>query len=90
VNQYGGVGIENNHVNMYITDNTSASYYQTAYDNADYGGMAYYTLETCVYVNGHYIATGCMISYESSDIKYVVDGWKNMILVMDVVINKIE
>ena len=46
MNQYGGVGIENNHVNMYITDNTSASYYQTAYDNADYGGMAYYTLET--------------------------------------------
>ena len=75
---------------MYITDNTSASYYQTAYDNAGYGGMAYYTLETCGYVNGHYIATGCMISYESSDIKYVVDGWKNMILVMDVVINKIE
>ena len=72
VNQYGGVGTANNHVNMYVTNNTSASYYQTAYDNNGYGGMAYYSSSTCG--NGTY--TGCTTDYEQSEIKYVVDAWK--------------
>ena len=73
VNQYGGVGTANNHVNMYVTSNTSESYYQTAYDQNGYGGMAYYSSATCG--NGTY--NGCTTSYASSEIKYVVDAWKD-------------
>ena len=72
VNTYGGVGTTNNHVNMYATSDTSASYYQTAYNRNGYGGMAYYTSETCGY-NGN---SGCKSDYASSEIKYVVDAWK--------------
>ena len=63
---------------MYSTSNTSASYYQTAYDKNGYGGMAYYTSTTC----GHptagtntYVTTGCTTDYAQSEVKYVVDGW---------------
>ena len=72
VNQYGGVGTSNNHVNMYATSDTTSSYYQTANDNNGYGGMAYYSSETCGY-NGN---SGCKSDYASSEIKYVVDAWK--------------
>ena len=37
--------------------------------------MAYYTSETCGYVNGNYVNTGCTTDYEQSEIKYVVDAW---------------
>ena len=57
---------------MYVTSNTSASYYQKAYDKNGYGGMVYYTSETCG--NGTY--TGCTTDYAASEIKYVVDAWK--------------
>jgi len=77
VNQYGGVGTANNHVNMYVTSNTTSSYYQTAYNNDGYGGMAYYSSETCGYVNGSRVETDCTTDYAHSDIKYVVDAWKN-------------
>ena len=69
VNQFGA-----GHVNMNIP--SSVSYYQTAYDSNGYGGMAYYTSETCGYVNGNYVNTGCTTDYEQSEIKYVVDAWK--------------
>ena len=55
VNQYGGVGTTNNHVNMYVTSDISAAYYQKTYNMNGYGGMAYYSSETCGYVNNNYI-----------------------------------
>ena len=66
VNQYG-VG----HVNRYTIDSVG-----TASDQNGYGGMAYYTSETCGYINDEYVQTGCINDYESSEIKYVVDAWK--------------
>ena len=66
VNEYGA-----GHVNRY----TAASV-GTAYDNNGYGGIAYYTSETCGYVNNTWVNTGCKSDYASSEIKYVVDAWK--------------
>ena len=73
VNQYGA-----GHVNMYVTSNTSASYYQQAY-NINYngtdtgiGGMAYYSSSTCSSSG----SSGCTTDYAQSEIKYVVDAWK--------------
>ena len=76
VNTYGGVGTENNHVNVYSTSDTSASYYQTASNQNGYGGMAYYSSETCGLINNESVITGCTMDYADSDIKYVVDAWK--------------
>ena len=71
LNTYG-VG----HVNMYVTKDTSASYYQTAYDQNGYGGMSYYSSTTCGYdETGTYSSTDCTNDYNKSDIKYVVDAW---------------
>ena len=72
VNLYGGVGTDANHVNMYVTDDSTASYYQTAKDQNGYGGMAYYSSATCGYIG----SSGCTTSYANSEIKYVVDAWK--------------
>ena len=69
VNKYGGVGTENNHVNMYVE--TSDSYYQKARDINGYGGMAYYSSSTCEN-NGF---AGCTTDYAKSEVKYVVDAW---------------
>ena len=66
VNTYGA-----GHVNMYVTNNTSASFYQTAYNVNGYGGMAYYTSETC----GYGRISGCTTDYAQSEVKYVVDAW---------------
>ena len=68
VNTYG-VG----HVNRY-------TYYSigTAFDINGYGGMAYYTSETCGYPNGYngnYVETGCTTDYAQSEVKYAVDAW---------------
>ena len=76
VNQYGGVGTANNHVNMYNAS-SSYSYYQTAYDSNGYGGMAYYSSVNCG--NGqdsNHTESGCTTDYADSEIKYVVDAWK--------------
>ena len=67
VNTYG-----TGHVNMYVTSNTEDSYYQKAYDQNGYGGMAYYSSATCG--NGTY--DECTSDYAESEVKYVVDGWK--------------
>ena len=76
VNTYGGVGTANNHVNMYVTSDTSSSYYQTAYNNNGYGGMRYYSSSTCGYNGSSRVASGCTTDYEQSEVKYVVDAWK--------------
>ena len=73
VNLYGGVGTENNHVNMYVTSDTTAPYYQTASNQNGYGGMAYYSSTTCTNVYGD--KSGCKNSYALSEVKYVVDAW---------------
>ena len=66
VNQFGA-----GHINRYTSSSVG-----TAYDNNGYGGMAYYTSETCGYVNNTWVYTGCKTDYASSEIKYVVDAWK--------------
>ena len=72
----GGVGTANNHVNKYVTSNTSASYYQKAYDYNSAGYLAFYSSETCGYdSNNNWVTTGCNNNYADSDIKYVVDAW---------------
>ena len=79
VNQYGGVGTANNHVNMYVTSDTSASHYQSSYDikgDGSLGGMAYYSSLMCGYNGSDWISDECINSYEGSEIKYVVDAWK--------------
>ena len=70
INTYGGVGTDNNHVNRYTRDSVG-----TSYDYSGYGGIAYYTSETCGYQNGLTVYTGCTTDYNQSDIKYVVDAW---------------
>ena len=74
VNTYG-----TGHVNMYLPSNHD--YYQKAYNNYGYGGMAYYSRETCGYPNNSYVATECITEYDQSDVKYVVDNWSNSIIV---------
>ena len=66
VNKYGA-----GHINRYTYDSVG-----TAYNQNGYGGMAYYTSETCGYVNNNWINDECTTDYAASDVKYVVDGWK--------------
>lgn len=70
INNYGGVGSDNNHVNKYTKPNLNKSY-----NNSGYGGMAYYTSETCGYINDNWVFSDCKSDYAASDIKYVVDNW---------------
>ena len=65
VNEYGA-----GHINRYTSSSVG-----TAYDSHGYGGIAYYTSETCGYVN-NWVETGCTTAYAQSEIKYVVDAWK--------------
>ena len=66
VNEYGA-----GHVNRYTFDSVG-----TAYNQNGYGGMAYYTSETCGYDNNYNLVdSGCTNDYESSEVKYVVDAW---------------
>ena len=68
VNQYG-IG----HVNRYTESSVG-----TASDDNGYGGLAYYTSETCGKVNNNFVSTGCTTDYAQSEVKYVVDTWKNV------------
>lgn len=70
INQYGGVGTDNNHVNMYVNEYAVGPRGIT-HDLNGYGGMAYYTSETC----GASGFSGCTIDYGESEIKYVIDAW---------------
>lgn len=71
VNQYGGVGTEDNHVNK-----NSCMTSGTAYDLNDSnhsGGMAYYSDSRCGGCIGKFSA--CKSGYSGSDIKFAVDNW---------------
>ena len=75
VNQYGA-----GHVNMYNSCSEGSDCYQTATDYNGYGGMAYYSSETCgggTYGDHGYEAdySGCTTDYTASEVKYVVDAW---------------
>ena len=87
VNLYGGVETANNHVNMYSCRPSDSWCYQKAYNfngYGYYGGMAYYSSETCGYTcemigtisSCSSQSSGCKTDYAKSDIKYVVDAWK--------------
>ena len=77
VNLYGGVGTSNNHVNVYNVS-SNYSHFQTAYNSNGYGGMSYYTSVNCGWGTGsNQTSLGCTTDYAQSEIKYVVDAWKN-------------
>ena len=65
VNTYGA-----GHVNRYTSSSVG-----TASNQNGYGRIAYYTSETCGYVNSSYVSTGCTTDYARSEVKYVVDAW---------------
>ena len=65
VNTYGA-----GHVNRY-TDSSVG----TAYNQNGFGGMVYYSSETCEYVNSSFVETGCTTDYAQSEVKYAVDAW---------------
>ena len=68
VNKYG-----KDNVNRYTRESVG-----TATNQNGYGGMAYYTSETCGYLNGSSgscVTTGCTIDYAQSEVKYAVDAW---------------
>ena len=65
VNKYG-----KDHINRYTSSSVG-----TAYNQNGYGGMAYYTSETCGYVNSSEIYDGCTTDYAQSEVKYAVDAW---------------
>ena len=73
VNLYGGVGTENNHVNMYVP--SGDSFYRRARDVNGYGGAVFYSSDTCGSTVGGYVYDGCNVGYDNSDIKYIVDEW---------------
>ncbi len=55
---------------------SSDSYYHQASDLNGYGGMAYYSSADCGYgSDSNNTDSGCTTSYNSSEIKYVVDAW---------------
>ena len=62
---------------MYV--HPSSSTYQIARDYNGYGGVVYYSSETCGYdgSKGDWVFSDCGVSYSSSEIKYVIDSWKN-------------
>ena len=56
------------HINRYTTNSQGVTYNRNGY-----GGMTYYSSDTCKLGTG----TGCTSDYEDSDIKYAVDNWAN-------------
>jgi prepilin-type N-terminal cleavage/methylation domain-containing protein len=67
VNTYGA-----GHVNRYTSSSVG-----TAYNSNGYGGMQYYSSSTCGYNGSSWVYDGCTTNYAQSEIKYVVDAWKN-------------
>ena len=70
VNQYG-----TGHINRYTEPEFGSL--GTVYNKNGYGGMTYYTSETCGYVNDAWVDIGCTTNYAASEVKYAVDAWKN-------------
>ena len=68
VNDYG-----TGHVNRYTQTSTG-----TVRNEDGYGSMVYYSSETCGFdSNEEWHDSGCTNEYAQSDVKYVVDAWKN-------------
>ena len=67
VNKYG-VG----HINRYTKKSIGITH-----NSNGYGGVAYYTSETCGIVNASLVNTVCKTGYNESEIKYIVDAWSN-------------
>ncbi len=67
VDLYGGVGTDNNRVN--INDNFSVSYRYKASNNKGYGGMIRCSSTICQNQSDN------SKPYENSDIKYVLNAW---------------
>ena len=65
VNTYGA-----GHVNRYASASVG-----TATNQNGYGGMAYYSSETCGYNGTGWDYSGCTIDYAQSEVKYVIDSW---------------
>ena len=81
VNEYGGVGTDDNHVNRYVGSYPGNSRQNNVDDVNGYGSIAYYSSENC---KGWGERTGCTIRYENSEIKHIVDSWKeNNLLAVD-------
>ena len=52
--------------------------YQSTCDQSGYGAMLYYSSSTCGWENDDFssmVQEGCLVDYEQSDVKYVVDNW---------------
>ena len=77
VDLYGGVGTENNVVNVYaVDDNDYPNILGRAYDYSGTGLMAYYENEECYYSGrGSTVSTSCSTDYSNSAVKKVVDAW---------------
>ena len=71
VNLYG-----ESHINRYTYDSPGS-----AYDQSGYGGVAYYTSNNCGYNDGQWNRDGCLTNYDQSEIKYIIDSWKNTNLI---------
>lgn len=67
VNEYGA-----GHINNYTPYSVN-----TTVDKGGYGGIAYYSSATCGYIYNSSDYSGCITNYTDSDIKYIVDAWKN-------------
>ena len=67
VNTYGA-----GHLNEYANSQSTRG---AAYNYGSYGGMVYYSSETCGNIDGSYIKTDCTTDYAQSEVKYVVDAW---------------
>ena len=90
VNTYGGVGTEENHVNEYLFVEVGKTAYDIQYwdreekrnKSTGYGGMAYYSSNTCKIVleNNQWVTyyEQCKNDYDNSEIKYVVDNWESV------------
>ena len=77
VDLYGGVGTENNVVNVYaVSDGDYPNILGRAYDSDGTGLMAYYENEGCYYSgHGSTVSTSCSTDYSDSAVKKVVDAW---------------
>lgn len=61
------------HINNYINKSIVAP--GEVLNINGYGGVQFDSSNTCGYVNGQNILSGCINDYNSSDIKYIVDAW---------------
>ncbi len=77
VNTYG-----KGYINKYTYSSQGTSFDSTLFGNKykGYGGVAYYTSDTCGYKDDKYIYNECKDNYNDSDIKHIVDNWTEKVL----------